>query len=473
MRGAMQGLRHSVRQLSVRTVQVAVLITKSATRHVSAVRRRCDVYMGTAEVGSGHERTHDCLSDAESTSEGIYLHPQRSAASQWPVEDSRTSWTSDDITRALDGQYPYPHPLTNTSFYNPHQSSMLATQSPAQRIFAPHDTPLYVGTTKPEATPLASVGTLTPTSPDTPMDDIRARFQRDGYVFMKGLISKDIVDKAREMYFESKHVQQQRGSGLTIAPTGIRHTGVLDSSRSISEGAFTRDPDASATFVTPGSSASGVGNFDAAKTEEYLQACIAAQRSDWFHAFSTTPQLVDFVKAFQEWDTPLLLKRQMLRAALPGQDGVPVHYDQLFFRHGPPTFLTCWTPLGPAGPEQGGLMYLSGSVALGEEMEADFMARAQHMTNEERKSAFNANMMGGGILHPDAGRFAGRLGRQWLVAEYEAGDVVFHNPHVIHASCVNAGEERRIMAHTDIRFVNPKEEFDERWMVYWTPADGL
>ncbi|RSH77164.1 uncharacterized protein EHS24_003798 [Apiotrichum porosum] len=309
---------------------------------------------------------------------------------------------------------------------------MLATQSPAQRIFAPHDTPLYVGTTKPEATPLASVGTLTPTSPDTPMDEIRARFQRDGYVFMKGLISKDIVDKAREMYFES-----------------IRHTGVLDSSRSISEGAFTRDPDASATFVTPGSSASG------------------------FHAFSTTPQLVDFVKAFQEWDTPLLLKRQMLRAALPGQDGVPVHYDQLFFRHGPPTFLTCWTPLGPAGPEQGGLMYLSGSVALGEEMEADFMARAQHMTNEERKSAFNANMMGGGILHPDAGRFAGRLGRQWLVAEYEAGDVVFHNPHVIHASCVNAGEERRIMAHTDIRFVNPKEEFDERWMVYWTPADGL
>jgi hypothetical protein len=38
-------------------------------------------------------------------------------------------------------------------------------------------------------------------------------------------------------------------------------------------------------------------------------------------------------------------------------------------------------------------MYLSDSASIGEDMERNFNARAQHMSDTERKSAFNANMV--------------------------------------------------------------------------------
>jgi phytanoyl-CoA hydroxylase len=53
------------------------------------------------------------------------------------------------------------------------------------------------------------------------------------------------------------------------------------------------------------------------------------------------------------------------------------------------------------------------------------------------------------------------------MADYEAGDVVFHNPFIIHASCVNQDPGNTIMIHTDIRFVNPEEPFDTRWTEHW------
>jgi hypothetical protein len=38
-------------------------------------------------------------------------------------------------------------------------------------------------------------------------------------------------------------------------------------------------------------------------------------------------------------------------------------------------------------------MYLSDSAVIGEDLEEGFNARAQHMSDSERKSAFNANMV--------------------------------------------------------------------------------
>lgn len=139
-------------------------------------------------------------------------------------------------------------------------------------------------------------------------------------------------------------------------------------------------------------------------------------------------------------------------------------------------------------------MYLSDSTRVGQQMEDDFNARAEKMTNDERKSAFNANMvrspqlspiltvqMTGGRVHPDAGTATKDFGGQWLTADFEPGDVAFHNPFIIHASCVNQHPSNKVLLHTDIRFVNPNEPFDERWMKYWLrefcavaqPADDI
>jgi phytanoyl-CoA hydroxylase len=101
-----------------------------------------------------------------------------------------------------------------------------------------------------------------------------------------------------------------------------------------------------------------------------------------------------------------------------------VHYDQIFLRAGDPTFLTAWVPIGDVTPQGGALLYLEKSFDLGEEIEKEFAEKARDLTDEERISAFNANMMRGGMLSTDAGEFGKVYGRRWLVADYEDGDVV-------------------------------------------------
>jgi phytanoyl-CoA hydroxylase len=67
--------------------------------------------------------------------------------------------------------------------------------------------------------------------------------------------------------------------------------------------------------------------------------------------------------------------------------------------------------------------------------------------------------------------------RKWLVADYEAGDVVFHYPCSVHASCSNQDEEVRIRLSTDLRFNSKKDwnegRADERWMKSWGPGDEV
>lgn len=58
-----------------------------------------------------------------------------------------------------------------------------------------------------------------------------------------------------------------------------------------------------------------------------------------------------------------------------------------------------------------------------------------------------------------------RQNRKWLMADFKEGDVVFHNPFIIHGACVNTTD--RVMIHTDTRYVNPADRFDKRWTVYW------
>lgn len=70
---------------------------------------------------------------------------------------------------------------------------------------------------------------------------------------------------------------------------------------------------------------------------------------------------------------------------------------------------------------------------MGEQIEAEFMRKAKEagFTEEEAKSAFNSNMMATGLLSENPAEFAREHNRCWLVAEYEAGDVVLHKPHTV------------------------------------------
>lgn len=100
-------------------------------------------------------------------------------------------------------------------------------------------------------------------------------------------------------------------------------------------------------------------------------------------------------------------------------------------------------------------MYLENSNALGEEMEAEFTRNAKTLSPEEGIDAFNKNMNKGGFLSHDAEEFGktragGKL--RWLVGDYEAGDVVFHKPYMIHAATKNEDELGGIRVACDLRF---------------------
>ena len=164
-----------------------------------------------------------------------------------------------------------------------------------------------------------------------------------------------------------------------------------------------------------------------------------------------------------------------------------IHYDRIFLRAGEAEFLTAWVPIGDCTAEGGGLMYLEHSDDIGKEMEADFMDRAADFTPEERINGFNKNMARDGQLSHNvhemtadilAGTFQGASvakgkKRKWLVGNYEAGDVVFHNPYLIHGAVKNQDPEGRIRLSTDLRFYEEGAPLDRRWMQFWRPDDGL
>ena len=177
------------------------------------------------------------------------------------------------------------------------------------------------------------------------------------------------------------------------------------------------------------------------------------------------------------WKDEVLLSRTLLRHTFPSAESTGIHYDQIFLRGGDAAdeFLTAWVPIGDIALDGGGLMYLEGSMELGRQIEAGFTENAGNLTDEERISGFNANMMDGGVLSRDAEDFGGKeaKGKKWLIAAYEAGDVVFHNPYIIHGAAMNEDKQGRIRLSTDLRFYAEGMGLDKRWMKVFTLGDGL
>jgi len=216
---------------------------------------------------------------------------------------------------------------------------------------------------------------------------------------------------------------------------------------------------------------SEMGDYGSLAAEIHFQS--------WTEEFCRNEHLMKMVRRLRpEWTSPSVLRRQIFRTNMPHAESTTgVHYDQIFLRHGPPTALTAWIPIGDCSPLTGGLIYLENSAELGKEFEDGFgrMCDDKGMPEEDRRSAHNSNMTQKGGLAWDAGEFArsqGR-GRRWLIGDYEAGDVVFHLMHTIHASGANRDPEGRIRFSVDLRFIDRDQEYDTRWNEPFFPGDGL
>lgn len=217
----------------------------------------------------------------------------------------------------------------------------------------------------------------------------------------------------------------------------------------------------------------GLGGMPDQSSHERLNA---AHELPEYHEFVKHRDLRRFVREFMGWEKEILLKRALLRHNCPGSLSTGIHYDQLFLRAGEPIFLTAWVPIGDCVATGGGLMYLENSAELAKEIEQDFTKRAEDFSPEQRLSAFNAHMGADGCISQDAEEFSRTEAKgkhRWLMADYEAGDVVFHTPWMIHAATKNEDELGRIRLASDLRFYEEGAALDERWMKLFKYGDGL
>lgn len=174
-----------------------------------------------------------------------------------------------------------------------------------------------------------SVGWMQETPVDTPLEEMRRRFNEDGYIFVKGVMPREDVLDMREAYFE--HLQ----------PTGILKPGTHPR-----EGVFDDREDPIAH--------NGVGGTDLPEAVERVNKLTSAHTMPFYLKFLEHEKLRKFIQEFMGWKKDVLIKRTMLRHNVPNGLSTGIHYDQIFLRAGEAEFLTAWVPIGDCTAEGGG-----------------------------------------------------------------------------------------------------------------------
>ena len=255
------------------------------------------------------------------------------------------------------------------------------------------------------------LGWLEPTDSSLPLKQLREKYQQNGYLWLKGFFDRDIILDFRSYFFD------------TI--------------------------------------------FSGAKTFVELVS------SQEYNDFCTMPRLWDFYREFLEGE-PYLHKRKIIRFTHPGElSCTGGHYDLIYLRAGTDKLSTSWIPLGDIPVEMGGLIYLEHADALGRQMEAEFSAKNANLSPEERISAYNRNMRENGWISTNLVQMADSFNSRWLIADYEAGDMVIHSPYMIHAATQNHDHLHRVRLSTDIRYQRADDAADPRWAKHWVPNDDL
>ena len=292
------------------------------------------------------------------------------------------------------------------------------------------------------------LGKMYESYPDEDMKILRKRYAKDGYLFLKKLLLRDDVISFREWVFD-----KLMDTGILKEKTDPKH-GIANPEL---------EKNLKENFSQSGRS------LNPAVKERISQLV----KSTKYESFCSQLRLTNFIDEFID-GISYLHKRKILRHTLPNSDNAtPAHYDLIYLRAGTDNIITAWIPIGDVSIEEGGLMYLEGSHLEGVKLEKEFSIKNADLSREEQINAFNKNMTDGGWISKDFPDLANKFNSQWLVANYEAGDVLLHSPYLIHASTNNGSQENRIRLSTDIRFQNVNDKIDTRWSNHWHEDDNL
>jgi hypothetical protein len=252
--------------------------------------------------------------------------------------------------------------------------------------------------------------------------ELRARYDADGYVMLRGAVPAHAVLDLREAYLSRfapglcKDGDTRRGAFTGSLPTDLPPHG-----------------------------------FPGHPAYDFV-------RSDVFNAFADLPVFKTLAEAFFEAPAARI-RRTPLRHFLPGrQIASRPHMDRTYIDGVAADVVTIWVPLGDSPLVSGGLLYLEGSHRDAD-LEQNVRAAAPNDRSDRRS------------LSNDLKWVADRTGRRWLSADYRAGDVVIHSPAIVHAS-TDPGDTDYMRISTDLRFRRIGAPVDPRWANDWSADDG-
>ncbi len=239
---------------------------------------------------------------------------------------------------------------------------------------------------------------------------LRARFNEDGYLFMRGLIDPRKVQHARE----------------TILHYMAEHEGLEPGSRPL-DGVM-------------GQYGKSVGMMG----RRGITHCEAVR------AVLEAPELFDFYSRF--FDEPVTTYDFKWLRAVGHEEFTGAHYDVVYMGRGTDRLMTCWVPLGDIDIEQGVLAICEGSHnAPGFEK----LRRTYGRMDVDRDRVE-------GWFSRDMKEIVSRFGGRWKTASFRAGDILTFGMYTLHASTTNVTDRWRLSC--DVRFQPASAPIDERWI---------
>lgn len=252
-------------------------------------------------------------------------------------------------------------------------------------------------------------------------DALWERLREHGYLFLRGALDPENSNAFRRYYFKK------------LAETGLLRAGADPELGYAGSGDLDQESLRHILFreIVPGS--------------EYLEFCTQPAIRGWYEWFLG--------------DSPFLHRRKILRHIKPGEAGIgsstQAHYDLVYLRDGTDRVLSSWIPLGDCPTDRGGLVYLQRSH--------EAVLREEEAGGVRPKGWITADLPG----------LARKYDTRWMVADYEAGDMVVHSAYMIHAALDNVDSDGVMRLSTDIRYQRTDLPIDWRWQGDWHPNDGL
>jgi ectoine hydroxylase-related dioxygenase (phytanoyl-CoA dioxygenase family) len=253
-------------------------------------------------------------------------------------------------------------------------------------------------------------------------EELRRRFEEDGYLYMKGYLGRDNVLEARRAITDR-----------------LRELGDLDPDHDQMDG-----------VMKPGYEAYFRPELTQGNTE--VQNLLYGERmTDFYRQF--------YGEDIRHYDFT------WLRAMPPGK-GTNPHSDLPYMGRGTHKHMTAWVPYGDISFELGGLMILEGSQKRMDLLENYVFRDVDgYCSNKEEqvKRAEDGGWTFTGTLSHNPPSVRNKFGGRWLTTEFEAGDFLTFGMFLVHASLDNRTENRLRMS-SDSRYQRASEPIDERWV---------